>query len=184
MMGDDTSVKPVPVQATHTVERFKFQGGAVFDLMIGYRTIGELNADGSNIMLLSQGASGTRDWALPHCHSGGAFDPAGRFIVSVDLPGGGGSSRLSTDPGFPARYTMHDLTKALAALLDALGARRTVLFCGVSVSTLVALDLAATRPELFGAMVLWNASVQCDGMLAASSTPSLPSSRLMAARPE
>lgn len=162
-MSDKPSELPSHVQATHTIQAFRFEDGAVVDLTIGCWTMGKLNADGSNAMLLSHGASGNRDWALPHCRSGGAFDPAGRFVISVDLPGGGDSSRLSTTPGFPARYTLHDLTNALAALLDELGAKRDVLFSGVSVSTLVGLDLAATRPELFGAMSLWNCGARCDG---------------------
>ena len=162
-MDDKTDEQPPHVQATHTIEGFTFEGGTVVDLRIGCWTMGELNADGSNVMLLSHGASGNRDWALPHCRSGRSFEPAGRFIISVDLPGGGDSSRLSTTPGFPMRYTLHDLTNALAALLDRLGARRNVLFSGVSVSTLVGLDLAATRPDLFGGMSLWNCAARGDG---------------------
>ena len=150
-------------QAQHTIRDFKFEDGTVLDLNIGYWTMGQLAADGGNVMLLSHGASGTRDWALPFCRPGGAFDPAGRFVVSIDLPGGGGSSRASTTPGFPARYALRDLTNALAGLLGALGAKQNTIFAGVSVSTLVGLDLAALRPELFGAMALWNSGTRGDG---------------------
>ena len=150
-------------QGRHTLKDFRFVDGTVLDLDIGYWTVGDLDGNGANAMLLSHGASGNRDWPLPFCRPGGAFDPAGRFIISVDLPGGGDSSRASTTPGFPARYVLRDLTNALAGLLDALGAKRNVVFSGVSVSTLVGLDLAATRPELFGAMALWNSGARCDG---------------------
>lgn len=162
-MSEKLAEQPSHTQAKYTVKAFRFEEGTVVDLSIGYWTMGEINADGSNAMLLSHGASGNRDWALPHCRSGRAFDPAGRFVISIDLPGGGDSSRLSATPGFPARYTLHDLTSALAALLDGLGVKRDVLFSGVSVSTLVGLDLAATRPELFRAMALWNCGARCDG---------------------
>ncbi len=150
-------------QARRTLNDFRFMDGTVLDLEIGYWTVGDLDGDGSNAMLLSHGASGNRDWALPFCRTGGAFDPAVRFVISVDLPGGGDSSRASTTPGFPARYALRDLTNALAGLLDALGAKRNVVFAGVSVSTLVGLDLAAMRPGLFGAMALWNSGARCDG---------------------
>ena len=149
-------------QGRYTLRGFRFEDGTVLDLELGYWTLGALDPDGANAMLLSHGASGNRDWALPFCRTGGAFDPAGRFLISIDLPGGGGSSRASTTPGFPTRYALRDLTNALAGLLDALGAKRAV-FAGVSVSTLVGLDLAATRPDLFGAMALWNSGARCDG---------------------
>ncbi len=152
-----------PLQGHSTLKGFRFEGGTVLDLNIGYWTMGELDRDGGNAVLLSHGASGNRDWALPFCRRGGAFDPVGRFIISIDLPGGGGSSRASTTHDFPARYSMRDLTNALAGLLDALGAKRNVVFSGVSVSTLVGLDLAALHPELFGAMALWNSAARCDG---------------------
>ena len=150
-------------QARHTLEGFEFQDGTVLDLEIAYWTMGTLDSEGGNTMLLSHGASGSRDWALPFCRSGGAFDPADRFVVSIDLPGGGDSSRASTSPGFPARYALRDLTNAVAGLLEALGAKRDTIFGGVSVSTLVGLDLAALRPELFGAMALWNSGTRGDG---------------------
>ncbi len=154
---------PPHTEATQVLEGFTFEDGTRLDLEIAYWTMGELNADGSNVLLLSHGASSARDWAFPFCREGGAFDPAGRFVVSIDLPGGGDSSRLSRTPGFPRSYTLHDLTRALSALLDKLGARRNVLFAGVSVSTLIGLDLAATRPDLLGGAALWNCGARCDG---------------------
>lgn len=158
---------PLRTQAVTVLEGFTFEDGTGLDLEIAYWTMGTLNADGSNVLLLSHGASGARDWALAYCREGGAFDPAGRFVVSIDLPGGGGSSRLSRTPGFPRRYTLHDLTNALSALLDKLGAKRDVLFSGVSVSTLIGLDLAATRPDLLGGAALWNCGARCDGFAGA-----------------
>ncbi len=162
--------RPVHTQAVQVIEGFAFEDGTVLDLEIAFWMIGEIDRHGGNVLLLSHGASGNRDWALPHCGQGQAFDPAGRFVVSVDLPGGGDSSRASTTPGFPERYTVHDLTNAMSMLLDRLGARRNVLFAGVSVSTLIGLDLAASRPDLLGAAALWNCGARCDGFAKAVAT--------------
>ena len=162
-MSEGAESLPGRKQAQRIISGFKFEDGAVIDLRISYWTAGELNREGSNALLLSHGASGNRDWAIPFCRTGGAFDPTDHFVISVDLPGGGDSSRLSRDAGFPERYTLRDLTNALEAFLEAIGAKRNVLFCGVSVSTLIGFDLAAKRSDLMGGAVLWNCAVRCDG---------------------
>ena len=155
--------KPQPQQKRQTIPNFRFEDGTTLDLQIAYWSMGALNADGSNVLLVCHGASGSRDWALPFCRPGGAFDPTTRLVVSVDLPGGGDSSRQRDNPHFPSHYSLRDLTNAMSVFLDAIGAKRHVVYSGVSVSTLIGFDLTALRPDFIAATALWNCAVRCDG---------------------
>lgn len=150
------------IQSRH-LPGFRFADGTIIDLDIGYWTLGTLNAAGDNALLLCPGASGNRDWALPFCRPGGAFDPDRWFIISADPPGGGGSSRAATQPGFPAAYTIPDLAAAMAALVRSLGLSSLAGFCGPSMAGLVGLSMAAAQPGLLRSLILWTSGYRCDG---------------------
>jgi homoserine acetyltransferase len=79
------------------------------------------------------------------------------------MPGGGGSSRASTDPEFPALYSIGDLSAASALLLEDLGAGAVRAFCGASMAGLIGLDLAYRRPDLVRGLALWVTSYRSDG---------------------
>jgi homoserine O-acetyltransferase/O-succinyltransferase len=143
---------------------FHFEGGALLqELRIAYWTAGRLNPAGDNVLFLCHGASGNRDWALPFCDAGGAFDADRWFIISADMPGGGGSSRSSTDPAFPALYSLADLSAATALLLEDVGIGAVRAFCGASMAGLIGLDLAYRRPELVQGLALWVTNYRSDG---------------------
>ncbi|MDB6087250.1 MAG: metX 2 [Gammaproteobacteria bacterium] len=143
---------------------FHFEGGAQLqELRIAYWTAGRLNPAGDNVLFLCHGASGNRDWALPFCNVGGAFDATRWFIISADMPGGGHSSRSSTDPQFPAHYCVGDLSAATALLLEDLGVGPVRAFCGASMAGLIGLDLAYRRPDLVQGLALWVTGYRSDG---------------------
>lgn len=156
-----------PHPGTVILKGFRFEGGATVDCEIGYWTLGTLNPQQTNALLLCPGASGNRDWALPYCRPGGAFDPDRWFIVSIDLPGGGASSRGSRAAGFPDDYSVGDLAAAIAGLVTEMGLTRRVAFAGASLAGLVGLELAARHPELIAALALWNGGIRCDGYASA-----------------
>jgi homoserine O-acetyltransferase len=143
---------------------FHFEAGAALrELRIAYWTAGQLSPAKDNVLFLCHGASGNRDWALPFCDAGRAFDPSRWFIISADMPGGGGSSRSSTDPEFPASYSIGDLSAATALLLEDLGISALRAFCGASMAGLIGLDLAYRRPDLVRGLALWVTSYRSDG---------------------
>lgn len=144
--------------------RFRFADGAELErLSIAYWTMGKLNAARDNALLLCHGASGNKQWARPYCRPGGAFDPQRWFLISVDVPGGGESSRHSRDPGFPPSYSLADSALSIAALLDGLGILRLRAFCGPSMASLIGLELAYRRRQLLGSLVLWCGGFRCNG---------------------
>lgn len=154
------------MRAEHIVEieDFVFAGGERLDrLTLSCWTMGTLNDRRDNAVLLCHGASGGKDWALPYCRSGGAFDPERHFIVSMDMPGGGASSRRGSDPAFPSAYAIGDLATAAIALLDGLGIHRVAGFAGASMASLVGIDLAYRFPDRVGALALWTGSYRSDG---------------------
>ena len=161
---------PPPRQGRAVLPSFGFEDGAVLDgLEIAYSSWGELNAGRDNLLVLCPGASGGREWPTPYVRPGGAFDPERWFVVSVDLPGGGGSSRRRTRPDFPAAYTIGDLSRSVEALLDALDVPSARALCGPSMASLVGLDLACRSPDRVGALALWTGGVASDALAAANS---------------
>lgn len=152
-----------PITRRCRLPGFRFADGTILDLDIAYWTLGRLNPAGNNAVLLSPGASGNRDWARPFCRLGGAFDPERWFILSVDLPGGGGSSRARDGVGFPARYGIGDLAASMAGLVRALGLPGLASCGGPSMGGLVGLALAAAIPGLVRSLVLWTSGPGSDG---------------------
>jgi homoserine O-acetyltransferase/O-succinyltransferase len=143
---------------------FRFADGTVLpELRIAYWTAGQLSPAKDNVLFLCHGASGRRDWAIPFCAAGAAFDAKRWFIISADMPGGGDSSRRSTDPDFPAHYDIGDLSAAITLLLEDLGIGSVRAFCGASMAGLIGLDLAYRRPDLVAALALWVTSYRSDG---------------------
>lgn len=154
------------VRTEHIVEvdGFAFAGGERMDrLSLSFWTMGTLNDRRDNALLLCHGASGGKDWALPYCRADGAFDPDRYFIVSLDMPGGGASSRRRSDAAFPASYAIGDLATAAIALLDELSIGRFAAFAGASMASLVGIDLAFRFPDRVGALALWTGSYRSDG---------------------
>lgn len=80
------------------------------------------------------------------------LDPSLRFI-RFDKRGHG----LSSGPDGP--YTIDELTGDVAALLDDLGVRHCT-FVGLSIGGMIAQNLAATRPDLVGRLVLSNTAAR------------------------
>ncbi|WCT72245.1 alpha/beta fold hydrolase [Sphingomonas naphthae] len=165
-MPSEAGVAPSPKACTLNVPDFRFADGtALANLHLSYWTMGTLAPGRDNAMLLCHGASGGKDWALPYCQPGGAFDPDRHFLISIDMPGGGGSSRRGSDPAFPAEYAIGDMGTAVVALLDALGIEQARGFAGASMASLIGIDLAYRYPDRIGALALWTGAHRSDGFV-------------------
>lgn len=79
--------------------------------------------------------------------------PPGLRLIRFDKRGHG----LSSCP--PGPYGMADLTRDTAGLLDHLGVRSCV-FVGLSIGGMIGQQLAATRPDLVGGLVLSNTAAR------------------------
>jgi len=136
------SFEPVPRRVT--IEDFHFEKGAhLAELRIGFWSAGTFNDRGDNAIFLCPGASATRDRALPFCRVGGASDPARWFLISADMPGGGSSSRASTDPGDGDDHGRAVAARSACPLL-LLQAESDMLF-PVADATALAGDIAGTE---------------------------------------
>ncbi len=149
---------PLPLEA----------GGELPDVRIAYETWGELDADGSNAVLVLHALTGdshvagpagdghtTAGWWDALVGPGRVLDPRRWFVVAPNVVGGcqGSTGPASSAPdGRPwgSRFplvTVRDSVAAETALADALGVRRWACVVGGSMGGMRALEWAATEPD-------------------------------------
>lgn len=92
------------------------RGGTIEDCALGYRTVGTLNAERSNAVLLLTWRTGKSAQALGLLKPEGLFDPSPYYVIIVDSIGNGVScspsnSRTQKGPAFPA-FTIRDMVEA------------------------------------------------------------------------
>jgi homoserine O-acetyltransferase/O-succinyltransferase len=144
-------------------------GERLAPLRLSYATIGSRRPDGRNAVVLLPSASGIRQWALTHVGVEETFDPQRYFIVSVDVLGGGDSSRPSESLGsrFP-QYSIRDNARAIHLLIAqglALPAVKAV--GGPSMGAMIALEFALCFPAFAERLLLWSPSAKCSPMFIA-----------------
>jgi homoserine O-acetyltransferase len=96
---------------------FKLQSGAVIhDFRLGYRTLGKLNADRSNVILCPTWLGGRSENLLVQAKPGDWLDPSKYFIIFIDAIGNGvttSPSNSATQPlmDFP-EFTVRDMVES------------------------------------------------------------------------
>jgi homoserine O-acetyltransferase len=101
---------------------FKLEDGEVIrNCRIGYRTLGTLNADRSNIILFPTWALGTTEQLISNVGTGRLVDSSKYYVILVDALGNGVSSspsnsKLQSRMRFP-RFTIHDMVNTQHELL-------------------------------------------------------------------
>ena len=135
---------------------FTFESGQTLNAVkIGYATHGTLDAAGGNAVLLMPGTTNTRHGADGYIGPGNALDPTCDFIIAVDAIGAGTSSQPSDGLGgdFP-RYTIRDMVRLHAALLDRLGITSLKAVIGASMGAFQALEWLVQYPGTAGRAIL------------------------------
>lgn len=135
---------------------FTFEGGRTLTgVRIGYAVHGVLDDTGSNAVLLMPGTTNTRHSADGYIGPGNALDPAIDCIIAVDAIGAGTSSQPSDGLGgdFPA-YTIRDMVRLHAALLEELGITRLKAVVGASMGAFQALEWLVNYPGIAERAVL------------------------------
>ncbi len=135
---------------------------------LAYQTWGQLNADGSNAILVFHALSGDAHVSGRHEEGrngwwdlmvgpGLAFDTDRFFIVCANVIGGckGSTGPMSTDPATGRPYgsnfpvlTLHDMVRAQRPLLKLLGIERLHTVVGGSMGGMLALAFAQLYPEM------------------------------------
>jgi homoserine O-acetyltransferase len=145
----------------HTVRGFRFGEGRSLDLTLAYHTLGRLDADGGNAVMLLHGTSGSGQQFLQPSIADFLFHPgqpldAGRFFVILpDAIGHGASSRPSDGLGadFP-HYGYGDIVAAQRHLLvDGLGIERLRLLLGTSMGGMQTWMWGERHPEIAQALM-------------------------------
>jgi homoserine O-acetyltransferase len=145
----------------HTVSGFRFAGGRSMDLTMAYNTLGSLDADGGNAVMLLHGTTGSGQQFLQPSIADFLFDSGqpldvGRFFVILpDAIGHGASSRPSDGlgPDFP-RYGYGDIVAAQQGLLgQGLGIERLRLLLGTSMGGMQTWMWGERYPEMAQALM-------------------------------
>jgi homoserine O-acetyltransferase len=145
----------------HTVSGFRFDEGRSLDLTLAYNTLGSLDADGGNAVMLLHGTTGCGEQFLQPSTADFLFDSGqpldvGRFFVILpDAIGHGASSRPSDGLGaeFP-RYGYGDIVAAQHRLLvQGLGIERLRLLLGTSMGGMQTWMWAERYPEMAQALM-------------------------------
>lgn len=92
------------------------EGKVIKDCKIGYRTIGELNADKSNAVLWLTWFTGTTEQILNNGFTNSLIDSSGLYIILVDALTNGVSSSPSNTPEFPT-VSIRDMVNSQHELL-------------------------------------------------------------------
>jgi homoserine O-acetyltransferase len=142
-------------------------GASLSQIDIAYETYGNLNADGSNAILLCHALTGDQHVASAHPRTGKPgwwsrmvgegkpIDPARHFIVCANVLGscmgssGPASIDLATGAPYAMRFpviTLRDMVRAQALLLDHLGVWTLAAVVGGSMGGMQVLEWAATYP--------------------------------------
>jgi homoserine O-acetyltransferase len=143
-------------------------GETIPGVTIAYETWGELNADGSNAVLVLHALTGdshlvgpagsghpTAGWWTGLVGPGKTLDPADWFVVAPNMLGGcqgsTGPASLAPDghewgPRFPY-LTIRDQVAAQVAFSDAIGVQRWALVVGGSMGGMQALEWAVGTPD-------------------------------------
>jgi homoserine O-acetyltransferase len=99
-----------------TIGAFKTEGGGIIEnCKIGYRTIGRLNSNNSNVILWPTWFNGTSNDLINIIPS--LKDTTGFYIVAMDALGNGLSSSPSNTPSFPS-ISIRDMVKAAHEFLN------------------------------------------------------------------
>ncbi len=111
-----------PTQQFADLGDLKLENGAtIHDCKLGYRTLGTMNADKSNVILYPTWFTGTSEDLLATVGPNGSFDPSPYFVIFVDALGDGVScspSNSTTQHGrsFPT-FTIRDMVASEYRLL-------------------------------------------------------------------
>src|SRR5258708_23861295 len=137
----------------------KLQGGGVIhNFRIGYRALGNLNADRSNAILWPTWLGGRSADLLAFVGAGNVVDPGKYFVILVDSIGNGTSSSPSTSKLQPLmkfpEFSIHDMVESEHRLAtEVLHLSRLHAVIGMSMGGMQAFAWAALYPDFMDLVI-------------------------------
>jgi homoserine O-acetyltransferase len=140
-------------------------GSCLDDVVIAYRTWGDIANAGEHAVLVCHALTGSADvdaWWPNIIGAGKAFDPAHDFIVCANILGScyGTTGPVSLKPGKQEQYradfpsvSVRDMVNLQRVLLDELGVDRLEVVTGPSLGGMQALEWAVMYPERVNSVV-------------------------------
>ena len=145
----------------------ELQSGEILtDAFLAYKTYGQLNAAGDNVIVLPTFYTGSHQRNEGFFGEGRAIDPAKHFIVSINLFGNGLSSSPSNTsapldgPRFPTITLWDNIACQHELLTEALGVRKIALVAGWSMAGCQAYQWAAQFPDMVRTILPFCASAK------------------------
>jgi homoserine O-acetyltransferase/O-succinyltransferase len=150
----------VPSQQFADLGDFSLEdGGFLKDCRIGYRIIGTINADSSNIIMYPTWFGGTSEHIYHLIRIHAFLDTMRYAVIAVDAPGNGVStspsnSRFQPGSAFPA-IRIIDMARTQYALLRELGIGRIHAVIGGSMGGMQCFEFICEYPEVADKAVLY-----------------------------
>ena len=151
----------------HQLGDFELQSGEVLsEAFLAYKTYGELNAAGDNVIVLPTFYTGSHDRNEGFFGEGRGIDPTKHFIVSINMFGNGLSSSPSNAPAncggskFPSIALWDNIAAQHELLTEALGVKQIALVAGWSMAGCQAYQWAAQYPDMVRAILPFCASAK------------------------
>ncbi|KAH0590000.1 Homoserine O-acetyltransferase [Termitomyces sp. J132] len=146
-------------QTIHIVPSFTLECGSVLkNVPVAYKTWGELNENGDNVMIICHaftGSADVEDWWGPLMGRGKAFDSSRFFIFCANVLGSpyGSASPITLDPDTDKPYgpkfpptTIRDDVRIHKIILDHLGVKSVAVAIGGSMGGMAVLEWPLCNP--------------------------------------
>lgn len=173
--ADADGAAGTPATRFHVVPDFKLAGGATLSqARAAYVTLGALNAERSNAILITHGYTSSHTFVLPDSTAaegswsdlvgpGRAIDTRRYFVISSNALGSsyGSTGPASTDPATGSAYgpdfpeiAFEDIARLQKSLVESFGIARLHAVAGVSMGGFQALQWGVQYPDAVGKLVV------------------------------
>jgi homoserine O-acetyltransferase len=138
-------------------------GDTILNCRIGYRTVGELNEDKSNIIMFPTWFSGTSEQIVPYVAKDKLIDGEGFYVIIIDALGNGISSSPNNSPlqkgsDFP-EFTIRDMVHGQYLFLKKeFEVDKIYGAIGGSMGSLQVLEWTASYPDFIDKVVAYSSS--------------------------
>lgn len=120
-------------------------GHVIIDCKVGYRTLGTLNADKSNVVLVPTHFTGTSEQKIGWLNS--IMDTAGLYIIVVDALTNGVSSSPSNTDNFPMISIRDMVNSQYKMLTEKLGITHVFAVIGISMGGMQTFEWLTAYPD-------------------------------------